>query len=305
MPLTNSSENPPTSGWLLAVNGNSGSADADTIDAVEQRLERSGPVERRESSQPEDLDRMFADLEGRVLVVVGGDGSIHTAVRRALACGELDRITFGLVPTGTGNDLARTLEIPLDPVEAADALLTATPRALDLLAWDDGEVVVNAAHAGIGADAAERAQPMKEQVGALAYPVGAVAAGVAVDGWDVSIEVDGEPLHPAQGDRVLMIAMGNGCTIGGGTPVCADAAPDDGGVDVLVSTAVSPGARAAFAAALMRGEHADRDDVAVARGSEVTVRGQAIPYNVDGELVGEATARTFRVQPAAWRLLTP
>lgn len=301
--MTSSSDH---DGFRVAVNRRSGSADPDVIDLICDRLATGADVERYETAEPADLDGAFAQLDGRALVVIGGDGSVHAALQRARVTGNLDRVVFGLVPTGTGNDLARTLGLPLDPDDAAAALLTASARTLDLAVDDRDEVVVNAVHAGIGADAAERAQPMKDQVGAVAYPVGAVAAGVTTQGWAVTVTVDGVELVPPRSDgRALMVAIGNGCTIGGGTSICPSATLDDGVLDVVVSHATGPAARAAYGAALVRGDHASRDDVATARGTEVTIQGEPIPYNIDGEVTGERERATFRIRPSAWRILAP
>jgi diacylglycerol kinase family enzyme len=229
---------------------------------------------------------------------------VHTAVETLLRRGELspDR-PLGLVPLGTGNDLARTLGIPLDPAEAARALLTGRPRRLDLVVDDAGGVVVNAVHLGIGAEAAEKAAALKDRLGKAAYAVGSVAAGVREAGWRLRVEVDGSPVPVDR--EVLMVAVANGRTIGGGALLAPDALPDDGLVDVVVATSTGPLARLGFAVALRDGEHVERDDVTVVRGRTVTVSGDPFPLNADGELAGPVSARTWTVRPAAWALVVP
>lgn len=288
---------------VLLVNGDAGSADREAVAAAGEVLAAVGTVRTVETDVPDDLDDLLDDLDDEVLVVCGGDGSVHLAVDRLRAHGLLD-VPLGLVPLGTGNDLAQGLGLPLEPEAAAERIRDGAPRHLDLLVSDDGAICVNALHAGVGVDAAERAQALKAAIGPIAYPLGALAAGVTTPGWDVSVEVDGRPLEPDVGGAVLLVAVMNVRSFGGGTPMAPGAEPDDGSLDVVVTTATGPAARAAFGNALRKGSHHERDDVASARGRTVTIRGEAIGYNVDGELDGaEFTSRTWTVEPGAWRLV--
>ena len=114
--------------------------------------------------------------------------------------------------------------------------------------------------------------------------------------------LDGERID--LGRPALMVAVANGRTIGGGTPVAPEAVVDDGLLDVVVVHAVGPGERVAYAGALLRGTHVDREDVVVAQGREVCINGPSLAHNRDGELEEAAgDARTYRVEPGAWRLL--
>jgi YegS/Rv2252/BmrU family lipid kinase len=280
-----------------------GTADAQ-VDAALTVLRSATDVRREVCREPDDLGRVLDGLGERTLVVVGGDGSVHTAVATLLSRGELsaDR-PIGLIPLGTGNDLARTLGIPLDPSVAARALLAGRSRPLDLVVDDSGGVVVNAVHLGVGAEAAEKASALKDRLGRAAYAVGSVAAGTGATGWHLQVVVDGVPVDVDH--EVLMVAVANGRTIGGGAPLAPDASPDDGLADVVVATSTGPLARLGFAVALRDGEHVERDDVLVVRGRSVTVTGDPFPLNADGELAGPVTARTWTVRPAAWSLLAP
>jgi len=290
---------------LLVVTNEAAGGTADAqVDAALTVLRSATDVRREVCREPDDLGRVLDGLGERALVVVGGDGSVHTAVATLLSRGELsaDR-PIGLIPLGTGNDLARTLAIPLDPAAAARALLAGRPRPLDLVVDDAGGVVVNAVHLGVGAEAAQKASALKDRLGRAAYAVGSVAAGAGATGWHLKVVVDGVMVN-LEGEA-LMVAVANGRSIGGGAPLAPDASPDDGLVDVVVATSTGPLARLGFAVALRDGEHVERDDVLVVRGRSVTVTGDPFPLNADGELDGPVSARTWTVQPAAWSLLVP
>lgn len=291
--------------FVALANAAAGSSTEDAVGAACEVLTGGGTCDVVRTEDEEGVDACIADLGDRELVVFGGDGSIHVAIARLDAAGVLGEVELAIVPLGTGNDLARTLGLPLDPAEAARVALEGTRRQLDLIELEDGRCAVNAVHGGVGAVAAERAADLKEGIGALAYPLGALSAGMAVDGWDVTVTVDGELVRPERGDALLMVAVGNGRTIGGGTELFPDADPGDGQLDVVVSHAVGPAARATYAIAMSRGTHPARPDVAVARGREIEVVGRSLPWNVDGELTGEVELRLIRVRPRAWTVRVP
>ena len=292
----------PGDGFFVIANGRAGTTARAAVDAALGVLSEHAPVSVRHTESLDELDDAIEHAAGHVLVVAGGDGSLHCVVQRLHAAGRLADAPVGLVPLGTGNDLATALGLPTDPVEAARLIVEGTPRPLDLLVDDGGGVVINAVHAGLGAEAAERAHDKKDRLGPLAYPVGALLAAVRTDGWALRVEVDGTALA-LPGDRVLMVGVGNGPTIGGGTPLCPGARPDDGALDVMVSCAVGATGRASFGLALRNGSHVDRDDVVSARGTSVRIAGDPVGLDADGELEDGVTDRTWTLQPAAWQLV--
>lgn len=289
-------------GYLMVTNASAGSARWDRVEVARDRLETFATVEVVTTDGSADLDGVLNRLEGRVLVVVGGDGSVHQAVARLRTRGVLADTTVGVIPLGTGNDLARGVGLPLRPDAAADVIGAGQVRHLDLVVDDTGGVAVNAVHAGLGAEAARHAAGIKPRLGSLAYPVGSLLAAVQEDGWQLEVRADGYPLD--RGRRALMVAISNGPTIGGGTPLCPPAHPDDGWADVVVVAAVGAAARAGFARALRESAHLARADVFHRRARHVTVVGEPVRFNADGEVSAPVTRRQFRVEPAAWRLLS-
>ncbi|WP_331273210.1 diacylglycerol/lipid kinase family protein [Motilibacter deserti] len=293
--------------FLLVTNARAGSAQRDTIVAVKSVLRSAADVDEAVCGDADDVGRILAQAGGRTPVIAGGDGSLHVTVNALLESGLLEWETpLGLVPMGTGNDFARCLGIPLDPVQAAAALLRAvrdgSSRRLDLVTADDGSAVVNAAHAGVGADAAKAAGGLKPALGPAAYPVGAVVAGVRSTGWKLRVEVDGQVVAD---DDALLVGVANGTSIGGGTLLAPDADPGDGLLDVVVATSTGPLERMGFALDVRRGEHAERDDVVTARGRSVTVSGEEFGVNEDGEVLGPLTSRTWTMSPGAWSVWAP
>ena len=177
---------------------------------------------------------------------MGGDGTMHAVVAALLTSGRLADTPVALVPLGTGNDFARGLGIPLDPVEAAQQLLTVSPRPLDLVVDDEGGVVVNAVHVGVGVEAAVEAHGLKSRYGRFGYVLGAVRTGFVTPGLFLRVVVDGEVVTDG-GVRVLQVAIGNGRFVAGGVPLLPAAVADDGRVDVVVSFAMSTPRRFVYA----------------------------------------------------------
>lgn len=287
-------------GFVLLVNRAAGSSEDAVIDQVALLLRTAGhEVEIRACGHPDDVDDVVASVGERTLVVCGGDGSLHLAVGRLRAAGRLD-VAVGLIPLGTGNDFARAVGIPLDdPEAAAGHLLASDPRPMDLLVGSDDRACVNALHLGLGATAAARADAMKDNLDDLAYPLGAILAGLTAGGTQMRVEVDGAVVADGQ---TLLVAVCNGTGFGGGARIAPDADPADGLLDVVVVQATGPLARAAFGLALQRGTHLEREDVLVARGRGVVIEGEDLRDDVDGELgePGAATPR-WQVDAGAWR----
>lgn len=289
---------------VLVANAAAGAAEREEVGAVCATLQEVATVESVDCSSHHDLDAALRDLGDRTLVVAGGDGSLHLAVERldALAPDRLATTPIGIIPLGTGNDFVRGVGLPLDPVDAARAILAGRPRPVDLLRTDGGHIVVNASHAGLGAVAAERAVELKRTFGPVAYPLGALLAGASERGRELTVTVDGEVVGDGP---TLMVGVANGPSIGGGTHLAPTAVTDDGLLDVVVVGAVGPVARVAFGAALKAGRHLERDDVRHARGREVRIAGEPVAHDLDGEYLAPVPSLTYRVDPGAWRLLLP
>jgi len=286
--------------YLVVASPAAGNTDGSNLDDALTELRRAGEADVVETGSPEDLDAALDRLDGRTLVVAGGDGSLHAVIQALHRRGELAATPLGLIPLGTGNDFARTLEIPVDPAEAARAVVAGSPRRLDLLVDGDGGVVVNSVHAGAGAAAARAAEGWKERLGRAGYAVGALITAVNPPTVRVRVVVDGRVVHHG---RVLQVAVGNGVYVGGGTALTPEADPADGAADILVARPATGWARLAYAARLVVARHHLHEDVSTCRGTEIEVEGEQFWCSVDGELTGPHHARRWRVEPAAYALV--
>ncbi|MGC4110380.1 MAG: diacylglycerol kinase family protein [Nocardioides sp.] len=299
---------------LVITHDDAGTSDSERLDAALAVLREQCSVDVQTTSQPGELDGVLQRAGSRRIVVAGGDGSLHAVVAALYRRHELARAVVGLLPMGTGNDFARTLGIPLDVEEAAHVLLAGDVVPMDLIVDELGEVVVNNVHVGAGAEASRRGARIKERLGEvgvgrlnlgrLGYPVGALLSAFDQHGVHLHVELDGKVVSDLD-EPVLMVAIGNGANVGGGTPLTPEADPADGRVDVMVSHAVSARAKLGYALHLRRGRHHERDDVQYLRGSQVTVSGDAFWISADGELSGPERQRSWHVEPAAYSFILP
>ena len=294
----------PGRAMLVITNSHAGSADAEACDAAVAVLRRHAAVEVAATSSPEELAEVLARRDGREVVVAGGDGSIHAVVQALYDADDLAGCVLALVPLGTGNDFARALGLPLDPAEAAQAVVDGRPRPTDLVVDDGGRVTVNSVHLGVSAEAGKHGARWKKRLGRIGYPIGAAQAALAPPHLRLDVQVDGRPVV-SRSSQVLMVAVGNGASVGGGTELTPDADPHDGLVDVLVATPVSVPARLRYALLLMIGQHGRHTDTRILRGRAVRVTGTAFDCNSDGEIDGPVAAREWRVEPAAYSMVLP
>jgi YegS/Rv2252/BmrU family lipid kinase len=294
---------------LLITNSEAGGAEEDALEVALGVLREDADVEVAGTSNPGELDGVLHRAGGRAIVVAGGDGSLHAVVAALYRRHELAERTLGLIPLGTGNDFARALEIPLDPAEAAAALLTGKPRKLDLIVDELGGVVVNSVHAGASAQASRRGARWKERLGPfgfgiLGYPIGAALASIKPPFVRLRVEADGEVVSDVD-KHILMVAVGNGTSVGGGTELTPDADPADGKLDVMVSLATGPLDRFGYAWHLRRGEHPQRDDVIALRARQVTVSGEDFYLAADGEISGPERRRSWHLEQGAYTMIVP
>jgi YegS/Rv2252/BmrU family lipid kinase len=299
---------------LVITNSDAGTADDETLGSALALLREHCSVEVQSTSNPGELDSALHRAASRRIVVAGGDGSMHAVVAALYRRNDLKHAILGILPLGTGNDFARGNQIPLDVEEAARVLITGATRPMDLVVDEVGEIVVNSVHAGAGAQASRLGARWKDRLnavrvgrvnlGKVGYPIGALSAAINPPYVRMRIEVDNEVVVDLD-QPILMVAVGNGSQVGGGTELTPGADPGDGRVDVMISRAIGPLARLGYGARLMTGRHTERDDVIYLRGSTVTVTGEEFWCSADGELYGPERHRSWRVEPAAYSLVVP
>lgn len=212
---------------LLIANPGSRSGSGDMSRAAE-RLGEQGEVELIRPDVPKDLPRAIQERAGRYdrIVLGGGDGTVNLALDALMAADK----PFGLLPMGTANDLARSLDIPGNLDRAVGVILAGHLRRLDAARVNDVSFI-NAIGIGMGPQMTrEMDSESKAKLGVLAYLKGIVEALYHQSVFHARIE-SGEHKHEGQ---YVQITIANGIHYGGGMTVANDAELDDGLLDVLL-----------------------------------------------------------------------
>ncbi len=284
---------------LLVVNRHSGGRAAELARAI-ATLEGEGlAILRYDTSSPGEMAQALRDGRERMdlVVIAGGDGTMNAAAEALVETG----LPLGILPLGTGNDLARTLSLPRSLPEVARVIAAGRTRPIDL--GTAGErPFFTAACVGLGSDVLRYQTTGRKRLWrGLSYLISAVQAYVRARPFRAKITCDGKAFEA----QALHIAIGNSRYYGGGLIVAAGAAIDDGRLDLACFEAASFWRMLAVVPGLLTGRLESRGPVLVVRGRELEVwTERPMPINADGEIVGETPAR-FTVLPHALRVFAP
>ena len=272
----------------LLANPESGSGDA----ASAETLLRARGAEVRLFALA-DAEAAAASGAQRI-VVAGGDGSLGCAAAAAASAG----VPLAVLPLGTANDFARSLDLPDEPEDAARlAIEGERTRSLDLGRMS-GRPFVNAASAGLSPLAARKAHGLKRALGRLAYVIGGLRAGLMAPPVSCRVSCDGSEIFAGGAWQVTVAVTG---AFGGGAELDAD--PRDGLLDVVVIEAGSRARLALRAYGLRAGSIERQSGTVTASGREIVVETDGeTGFNVDGELVSGARFR-FTVEPRAFEVV--
>ncbi|MCX6395123.1 MAG: diacylglycerol kinase [Propionibacteriales bacterium] len=250
----------------------------------------------RDADEASDLARRAVTDGVETLVVIGGDGMVHLAAQ-ALA-GTSTRL--GLVPAGTGNDVARAVGLPRkDPLAATDVIIGGKERAIDL-ARIGNRYYVTVLAAGFDAIVNERANEMTWPKGQMRYNLATLAELRTFSPIPYVIEVDGEQ-HRFE---AMMVAVGNTESFGGGMKITAGAVMDDGILDVVAIMPMSKLELIRTFPKLFSGTHVEHPKYRHFAGKSITVAAPGIVAYADGERMS-ALPLTVEVAPQALRVLVP
>jgi diacylglycerol kinase (ATP) len=259
-----------------------------------------------ETKGPEDAVDAAQHWEEGLLIVAGGDGTVNDVVNGLGRAGFPEGVTLGILPAGTGNDLAATLCIPEEPELAEDVIRQNRERRLDVgrvRSEGIGErFFINVATGGLGAEISDaNDEELKKRWGKLSYLRASLEVAKDFDVRDLTLYLDGEERQV----KAVNIAVGNCRYTGGGWPATPKANPEDGLLDVVVIETLGVADLLELApAALAESDYLGSDGVLFVRAKEIRVETQppGLEFNADGEIIGNEPAR-FSILPQALNVL--
>jgi diacylglycerol kinase (ATP) len=263
------------------------------------------PADFAETSNANDFEqraRAAASLGYRTVAALGGDGAAHFLLRGALGTS----VALGIIPAGSGNDIAMGLGIPLDPVAAAQSLMDCVPRSVDVvrarLAGGIERVFIGAGGIGLDAEANQLATGrFRNFPGVTRYIAGALAALVNAHPLCVVAEFD----EGRWDGDVLFAAVANSPTYGAGVHIAPDARMDDGYLNLVLVAPMSFGRVLEAIPIVLRDGDLRWAEIRRVRTRRLALRAdRRAPFHGDGEILGEAPIE-FEVLPRAVQVVAP
>jgi diacylglycerol kinase (ATP) len=246
-------------------------------------------------------EKALAAVPGAALVVVGGDGMVSAGLRLVTGTD----IPLGIIPAGTGNDVARTAGLPLKPPEAAAQVIIAGDTAL----FDLGEATTGAGASavvrrfgtvlacGLDSKVNDRANRMRWPRGPMRYNIAMLLELPVFKPVSFEIRLDGEVLRT----EGMLIAVGNGPSYGGGMQICPEADPHDGRFQVTVVGRVRKLTLLRIFPKVFSGRHVAHPAVSVHHAERVEILADGVSCWADGERIGELPV-ACRTLPSAVRV---
>jgi diacylglycerol kinase (ATP) len=255
---------------------------------------------------PEDAIEAAAEWREGLLLVAGGDGTINDAVNGLGRAGFPEGVALGILPAGTGNDLAATLAIPDVPELAEDVIRQKRERRLDVARVRSEGVgerfFINVATGGLGAEISDaNDEELKKRWGKLSYLRASLEVARNFEVRELTLYLDGEERRV----RAVNIAVGNCRYTGGGWPATPKANPEDGLLDVVVIETLGAGELFDLTPAfLAESSYLDKEGVLFERAKEIRVETQppGLEFTADGEVIGNEPAQ-FSVLPQTLKVI--
>ena len=244
------------------------------------------------------IARGAAESGARLVVAVGGDGTAHEVVNGLAGTDAV----FGLLPFGSGNDLALALGIPDDPDAALAVLANGRDARIDLGRFED-VWFANSVGVGFEAQVTIESRKIRGLRGFAIYLAAVLKALARLRCPRMELRIDGEPFD---GPR-LLVSVGNGPRVGGGFLLTPDARNDDGILDLCLVDAVGRLRALRILPKAISGTHTTDPRITMLRGRRIEIRSpDGFPFHADGEVYDTGRRQlTLELHPGALAVRVP
>jgi diacylglycerol kinase (ATP) len=232
---------------------------------------------------------------------VGGDGTLNEIVNGIAG---FPNVELGIIPCGSGNDVARYLYPVTDPIKLIKVLPVATSKTIDLGKLN-GNYFFNIASIGFDAEVVRNSRYFKRFPlisGSMSYILGVLVTLINCKKYKLKITLDNTT--PIEKEFLLTI-FANGSYYGGGMLAAPSAKMDDGIFDFYLVESLPRRRILRFFPLFQKGRHENMEEVSVSRGTRATVESAApFPVNIDGEISLE-THVSIELFPKHIKVLIP
>lgn len=267
------------------------------LDVFRQQSVRFEVRESQSSQHLTELARGASEEKPDLIVSAGGDGTHHYVINGLFE----SEVPLGLLPLGTGNDIAKGVGMPMDVRAAAGALLSGKEREIDLAQVG---AAVYACIAGVGFDSTVTGyanQHARWLSGSAAYTWSLLRCLPEYGPKQLEITADGESFS----QDVVFAVVGNNVSYGGGIRLAPRAKLDDGLLDICVIPYMSRLELLWWVPRAYRGEHLRHPRIKYLQAREITLRATSrMELFGDGEFLQELPA-TIEAVPRALRVIAP
>jgi len=235
-------------------------------------------LQGRDAAEALDLARQCVDDGVDALVICGGDGMVHLAIQAVAGTGT----PLGIVPAGTGNDVARYFDLPRKDLDAAvDRIVAGRTRTVDL-ARSGQQYFVTVLAAGFDAVVNERANRMTWPKGQMRYNIATLAELRVFEPLPYTLQLDDRQVSL----EAMLVAVGNGPSFGGGLRITEGAVLDDGMLDVVIIKPITKPDLVRTYPKLFKGTHIHHPQYEHHLVRSVTIAAPGIVSYADGERFG-------------------
>ncbi|MDR1088085.1 MAG: diacylglycerol kinase family lipid kinase [Coriobacteriales bacterium] len=261
---------------------------------VAEGLRRAFPgaeIELVETRSKQHIEEIGRSTAAEAVICLTGDGSIHDLAQALMTRPRSERPTLGMIPAGSGNDYARTLGMPLDPLKAVELLPSCRPVRADI-----GRVntvyFLQTLSFGVDAAVALNTEDLRRSTRSRGLSLYARAAVAAIlhefDAHEVRIRTEDDEFLL----RALILAVQNGPTYGSGFKVAPSASITDGILDVSIISGIGKPTALYYLSRIKRGTHERLSGVMSFRSSRLELEfTEQLPIQCDGErLTGQSFA---------------
>ncbi|MFT4414211.1 diacylglycerol/lipid kinase family protein [Fredinandcohnia humi] len=242
------------------------------------------------------VKQLVSNKETKVIVAVGGDGTVHEVINGLVG----SDIPLGIIPAGSGNDFCRGLGIPLRFDKALDRILKHEVNIIDI-------GCVNAKYfatvVGIGFDGkvAEATNSSKYKIflnfvrlGSISYLVGVLKVLVNYKPTYVELDIDSMQLKIP---KLWLVAVANSTFYAGGMAICPGAKNNDGLFDICVVQDMSRWQLLRILPTVFKGRHIQHPSIKIFRGKEIEILSETpLIVHGDGEIIGETPVK-LKIKP--------